>query len=129
MRVPEYAVEWRFFAASGPGGQHVNKVATAAMLRFDTAVAGIVGERLVRLAAVCGRRMGKDGVVVIVARRYRSQEQNKEDALARLEALLRASAQVPKVRRATKATKASRERRLEGKKVRSEVKATRAKVR
>lgn len=125
----ERLVKLKFFAATaGPGGQHVNKVATACELRFDVAGAGLSGvvrERLVKLA---GRRMTEAGEIVIVAKGSRSQEANKAEALARLEELLEKARKVPVKRRKSRPTKASKERRLAGKKLRGDVKKLRGKV-
>jgi ribosome-associated protein len=116
----------RFVRASGPGGQNVNKVASAVELRFDAArspsLPGDVRERLRRLA---GRRMTAAGILVIDARRFRTQERNRRDAVARLIALIRQAAVAPRKRRKTKPTKASRERRLESKRRRAGLKRTR----
>jgi ribosome-associated protein len=105
-----------FIRASGPGGQNVNKVATAAQLRFDArgspSLPDDVATRLIRRA---GARATKDGVIVITADRYRTQAQNRADAIARLVALIAAAAHKPKPRKATKLTAASRERRLDTK--------------
>jgi len=117
-----------FVLASGPGGQNVNKVASAVELRFDVAASSslpeIVRQRLMRLA---GQRLTKDGVLVLHGRRFRMQERNRADVRARLVELVRRAAAVPKPRRPTKPTRASKERRLEGKKVRSRIKQGRAK--
>jgi ribosome-associated protein len=125
----EKLLKFKFFAASaGPGGQHVNKVATACELRFDVDGAGLneeVRERLVKLA---GRKMTLEGEIVIVAKGSRSQEANKVEALARLEELLAKARKVPVKRKKSRPTKASRERRLEGKKVRSGIKRLRGKL-
>lgn len=124
MQFDDNALSWKFFSAGGPGGQHVNKVATAAMLRADVAQLGLNEYTMERLAG----KMTKDGAIVIIARRYKSQEQNKADALERLAAMITKAREVPKYRRKTKPTRASGERRLTGKKVRSGIKAGRGKV-
>lgn len=123
MIFDDKALSWKFFSAGGPGGQHVNKVATAAMLRVDVALLGLNDYTVERLHG----KMTRDGLIVIVAKRYKSQEMNKADALERLASMIEKARVPAKIRRRTKATKASKERRLEGKKVRSEVKAGRGK--
>lgn len=122
----DHELDERFVRASGPGGQNVNKVATAVQLRVvigDTSLPDEVKARLVDLA---GSRMTDDGVLVIDAREHRTQVQNREAARARLEALVRQAAVRPKTRRASRPTKASRERRLESKQRRSDVKQRRS---
>ena len=114
-----------FVRASGPGGQNVNKLSTAAQLRYDIGHAQLapdVHERFVRIA---GQRLTKDGVVVIHAQRVRTQERNRQDAIDRLTAMLREASVRPTPRRATKPTYASKQRRLEGKKRRSDIKSRR----
>jgi len=115
-----------FVRGSGPGGQNVNKVATAVQLRFDVrrspSLPEPVRQRLERLA---GRRLTLDGVLVITAQRHRTQERNREDALDRLVALIREAMQAPKPRRATRPTYASKRRRLEAKAQRGNVKRLR----
>lgn len=128
--VRDEELEFRFFRAGGPGGQNVNKVETAVQLRFNAAGSSSFGdevrERLIRLA---GSRATKDGEILITAQRYRTQERNRQDAIERLYALIEQAKVVPKTRRATKPTKASKERRLVGKAVRSTVKKARGKPR
>lgn len=123
IAIDEREIEERFVQASGPGGQNVNKVATAVQLRFDVlhtpSLSGPVRQKLMTLA---GRRLTADGVLVIDARRFRTQERNRADARARLVELIRRAA-TPVVRRiATRPTLASKRRRLDAKKVRSATK-------
>ena len=127
--VPEDAIEIKFLAATGPGGQNVNKVATSAQLRFEVAACpGLNYDSRMRLNTLAGRRMTDDNVLVISAQRFRTQEQNRRDAYERLTELLQKALVAPKPRRATRPTRASKERRLEGKEQRGTVKKLRGKV-
>jgi ribosome-associated protein len=129
ISLSEDELEERFVRSPGPGGQHVNKVETAVQLRFDAAnSANLPQEVLTRLRRLAGRRMTRDGVVVIAASRYRSQERNRQDARDRLIELIRDAAAPPKTRRPTRTPAASKRRRLEAKKRRGVVKKTRGRV-
>ena len=109
----ESELHFAFIHSSGPGGQNVNKVATAVQLRFDVAHSPSLPEAVrVRLVQIAGNRVSKDGMLVITANRYRTQEANKEDALKRLVMLLREAAQPPRKRRATRPSRGAVERRL-----------------
>jgi len=125
LAIDEKDLDITFVRASGPGGQNVNKLSTAAQLRFDTNRIALAPDVRARLAALAGQRMTRDGVIVIHAQRFRTQERNRDDAIARLMDLLRQALVRPKPRRATKPTLGSKMRRLEGKKRRGDIKARR----
>jgi ribosome-associated protein len=126
IAISENELEERFVRASGPGGQNVNKLSTAVQLRFDLMNSpNLPGGLKARAAKLAGQRLTREGVIVISADRFRTQEQNRDDARERLIDLLRRAAVVPKVRRKTRPTLASKKRRIEGKKRRSEIKQRR----
>ncbi len=128
IAIDESEIEESFVRGSGPGGQHVNKVSTAVELRFDARRSpSLPNDVAIRLMKLAGSRLTQDGVIVIVAQAQRSQKRNREDALERLLDLVRQAAVRPQTRRATKPTKASKERRLASKDRRSSVKAGRSK--
>jgi ribosome-associated protein len=128
IHIEERELTESFIRASGPGGQNVNKVSTAVQLRFDVlhspSLPQGVRERLIRLA---GRRVTAEGILVIDARRFRTQERNRQDARERLAELVRAATRKPKARKATRPTLASRERRMDAKRQRAATKQMRKK--
>ena len=126
LAVDEREFELSFIRAAGPGGQNVNKVASAVQLRWDAAASPALDVALLaRLRRAAGRRMTADGVIVITARRHRTQEANRRDALERLHALLRTAAVPPKHRRPTRPSKAAKQRRLDAKRRRAGIKKER----
>jgi len=124
--IDENEIQLDFIRASGPGGQHVNKAATAVQLRFDVhnspSLPADVRQRLIRLA---GSRMTEEGTLIITAQRFRSQERNRQDAVDRLVELIRKAAKKPKLRRKTKPSRAARQRRLDAKRRRGKTKRLR----
>ena len=128
ISIEESELEESFVRSSGPGGQNVNKLSTAVQLRFDVRQSpSLPNDVALRLMKLGGRRITKDGVLVIIAQSHRTQERNRADALQRLVALIQEAAVRPVKRVATKPSKAAKERRLEGKKVRSGIKGMRQK--
>jgi ribosome-associated protein len=127
--IREDEIEIEFVQASGPGGQNVNKVATSAQLRFDVRNSPSLPEDVrARLSRLAGKMLTAEGILIIEAKRYRSQEQNRQDAIQRLVELIRKAAEKPKVRRRTKPSQASIQKRLEEKRRRGEIKRQRRQI-
>ena len=128
IAIPDAEIELHAIRAQGAGRQNVNKVSTANHLRFDINASSLPDDCKEKLRQLTDRRISGEGVIVIKAQRYRSQEKNREDALARLQALIGSAAITPKKRTATKPTRASKTRRLESKTQRGQLKTLRGKV-
>ena len=127
INIPDDELDFSAIRAQGAGGQNVNKVSTAIHLRFDIKLSSLAEVYKERLLAFKDQRINKDGVIVIKAQRFRSQDKNREDALGRLAELVRTATTVARVRRATKATKGSQRRRMDSKTQRGKTKALRGK--
>jgi ribosome-associated protein len=127
FQIDERDLQIDFIRASGPGGQNVNKVSTAAQLRFHIKESSLPEEAKARLIQLAGKRVTNESILIIEAKRYRTQEQNREDAIQRFVALVRKSFEKPESRKKTKPTKASKEARLKEKKRKGETKRLRSK--
>jgi len=128
LTIPEEEIEMSAIRAQGAGGQNVNKVSSAIHLRFDIAASSLPEAWQQRLLALRDKRINKDGVVIIKAQQYRTQEKNRQDALERLRELIKSVAVVPKARRATRPTRSSQKKRLDSKTQHGKTKRLRARV-
>jgi ribosome-associated protein len=129
MKNLDSEIQLEYMRASGPGGQNVNKVATAAQLRFDIFHSpSLASETKGRLILLAGKRVNREGVLILESKRFRTQEQNREDVIAKFYELIQKANVKPKIRKKTKASKASKEKRLKSKKRDSEIKKLRGKV-
>ena len=126
--IPDEEIKVSAIRAQGSGGQNVNKVSSAIHLRFDIKASSLPDFYKLRLLSLRDKRITKEGVIVIKAQQFRTQEKNREDALARLKEIIRAATIVHKVRRATRPTRAAKKRRLENKSQRSKLKALRGRI-
>lgn len=127
--LPAHAIEEKFLAATGPGGQNVNKVAAACQLRVDLYALGLSPRVFAKLKIIAGSRVAEGGVLIVTARRYRTQEANRQDARERVAAMIAEAHRFDPPRKATKPTRAAKARRVDEKKGRAVVKAGRGKVR
>jgi len=125
LNLDERELQFEFVRASGPGGQNVNKVATAAQLRFDVRASSLPEEVKTHLIHIAGKRITSEGILILEAKRFRTQEQNREDAIQRFVELIRRALAKPKPRKKTRPTKASKEERLKEKKRKGEIKKIR----